>query len=133
MPQNTTLPDSSLKKLEGVHPKLVEVVMLAVTLCTIEFIVVEGVRTLAKQKEYFAAGKSKTMRSRHLDGHAVDLAPMIDLDHDGDLDLSWAKKDFAPIVKAMKAAAKQLGVAMDHGSDWGWDEPHHQLTWAAFP
>lgn len=129
----TALSVRDVQRLVGVNRDLVRVVNRAADLCPIKFMVVEGVRTLAKQREYFAAGKSKTMKSRHLDGHAVDLAPIVDTDGDGDLELSWAKKDFAPIVKAMKQAAKELNIPMEHGSDWGWDEPHHQLTWAAYP
>ena len=122
-----------VSRLNGVHPDLVRVAHRAAAICSITFIVVEGVRTLAKQREYFQAGKSKTMNSRHLTGKAVDLAPIVDTDGDGDLELSWAKNDFLPIVKAMKAAAKELGVAMEHGADWGWDSPHHELKRAAYP
>ena len=73
------------------------------------------------------------MNSRHLTGKAVDLAPIVDTDGDGDLELSWAKKDFRPIVVAMRAAASEMGVAMEHGYDWGWDAPHHELKRAAYP
>lgn len=122
-------------RLAGVHPDLVRVVNRAADLSNTHFIVVEGLRTLAKQREYFAAGKSKTMRSRHLTGHAVDLAPMVDLDGDGDLDLSWAMKDFKPIAVAMKAAAAELKVPIEWGGDWKTflDAPHFQLPWASYP
>ena len=129
----TDLSARDVSRLTGVNRDLVRVVNRAASICPIKFMVVEGVRTLAKQREHFAAGKSKTMRSRHLDGHAVDLAPIVDTDGDGDLELSWNKKDFLPIVKAMKQAAKELGVAMEHGYDWGWDAPHHELKRSAYP
>ena len=131
----TTLSLKSQQRLQGVHPDLVRVVMRAAEFCTIEFVVIEGLRTLAKQREYFAAGKSKTMRSRHLDGHAVDLAPMIDEDHDGDLDLSWNPHFFHPIAQAMKFASNELKVPIEWGGDWTSfvDMPHFQLPWGKYP
>ena len=41
----------SLGKLEGVKPELVEVVKRAIELTTIDFGVIEGVRTEKRQKE----------------------------------------------------------------------------------
>lgn len=131
----TALTSRDVSRLLGVHPDLVRVVNRAASLSPGTFIVVEGLRTLAKQREYFAAGKSKTMKSRHLDGHAVDLAPMVDTDGDGDLELSWAMKDFKPIIAAMKQAAKELNIPIEAGADWKSfvDAPHFQLPWAAYP
>ena len=125
----------SEQRLVGVHPDLVKVLRRAVSLCGFEIMVIEGVRTLAKQKEYFAAGKSKTMRSRHLDGHAVDLGPVLDTDGDGDTELSWNAKDFRPIADAMKQASKEVGVPIEWGGDWlsFKDCPHFQLPWKDYP
>ncbi len=122
-------------RLFGVHPDLVRVVEHASGICTSEFIVVEGLRTLEKQREYFQAGKSKTMRSRHLTGHAVDLAPMVDTDHDGDLELSWSMKDFLPLHEAMEAAGREVNVRIEWGGDWTSfiDAPHWQLPWETYP
>jgi peptidoglycan LD-endopeptidase CwlK len=75
----------SLDRLIGVHPDLVRVVQTAISIAKSDFMVIEGIRTLEKQREYFQAGKSLTMKSRHLTGHAVDLAPYVDTDNDGDL------------------------------------------------
>ena len=131
----TALSARDVQRLTGVHPDLVRVVNRAATMTTIPFMVVEGLRTLAKQREYFAAGKSKTMKSRHLDGHAVDLAPLVDLDNDGDLDVSWNAKDFKPIMAAMEQAAFELHIPLELGGKWrGFvDMPHFQLPWAQYP
>lgn len=131
----TTLSLRSQQRLAGLHPDLVRVILRAADFCSIEFMVVEGMRTLAKQKEYFAAGKSKTMKSRHLNGHAVDLAPMVDLDGDGDTELSWNPRDFHPIALAMKFASNELKVPIEWGGDWTSfvDMPHFQLPWAKYP
>jgi len=114
---------------------LVKVVHAALAISKSDFIVVEGLRTLAKQREYFQAGKSKTMRSRHLTGHAVDLAPLVDTDGDGDLELSWERSHFYPISDAMFAAAASLGVTVEWGGDWSSfvDMPHWQLPWSKYP
>lgn len=123
------------QRLVGVHPDLVRVVEHASGLCLITFMVVEGVRTLEKQREYFQAGKSKTMRSRHLTGHAVDLAPIVDTDGDGDIELSWDLKDFLPVRDAMLRAAEDVAVQLEWGGNWKsfMDAPHWQLPWAAYP
>ena len=131
----TELSARDVSRLTGVNRDLVRVVNRAASICPIKFMVVEGVRTIAKQREYFLAGKSKTLRSRHLDGHAVDLAPIVDTDGDGDIELSWAMKDFKPIIAAMKQAAKELNIPIEAGADWKSfvDAPHFQLPWAAYP
>ena len=63
--------------LEGVHPDLVKVVHRAAALSDIDFTVLEGLRTVARQKQLVKAGASKTMNSRHITGHAVDLAVLV--------------------------------------------------------
>lgn len=117
-----SLNQKSELNLTGVHPDLCRVVRRAATMTS--FIVVEGVRTLEKQREYFQAGKSKTMNSRHLAkpvGRAVDLCPLIDTDGDGDLELSWKLKDFFPIRDAMFTAAQEESVPIVWGADWNGD------------
>jgi peptidoglycan LD-endopeptidase CwlK len=68
----------SLSRLEGVHPDLVRVVKKAAAMSDLDFTVLEGLRTVARQTQLVKQGASKTMNSRHLTGHAVDLAPLID-------------------------------------------------------
>jgi peptidoglycan L-alanyl-D-glutamate endopeptidase CwlK len=123
---------SSVAKLKGVHPDLVRVVMR----CAKDwkdagtgFIVTCGLRTLAEQKVLVAKGASKTMRSRHLTGHAVDLAATIA----GKVRWDWPLYD--RLAKAMKAAAKAEKVAVEAGADWPKfrDGPHFQLPWAQYP
>lgn len=117
----------SKERLKGVHPDLVRVVTRALELSSVDFSVAEGLRTKERQKELVAKGLSKTMNSRHITGHAVDLYPV------GNPDGKWTPEDFAPIVKAMKEAAKELGIHVVHGADWGWDFPHHELGKGIYP
>ncbi len=119
----------SLSKLEGVHPDLVKVVKLTIKRSPIDFVVVEGVRTIARQKELLAAGASKTLKSRHLTGHAVDLAPVVGAT------VRWDWPLFHQLAPVVKAAAVELGVPLEWGGDWKLfkDGPHWQLPWKEYP
>ncbi len=120
------LSNKSKAKLEGVHPDLVSVVERAIELTDQDFSVLEGLRSIERQRELVDTGKSTTMNSRHLTGHAVDLAPY---------PLSWDWNYFYPIADAMKEAARELDVAIVWGGDWKSfpDGPHFQLDWKAYP
>jgi peptidoglycan L-alanyl-D-glutamate endopeptidase CwlK len=119
----------SLDRLKGVHPDLVRVVKRAIKLTDTDFTVLEGVRTLAKQREYVKAGASRTMNSRHLTGHAVDLGALVN----GKVRWDWPL--YGRIAKAMKDAAKQEGVAIVWGGDWlrFRDGPHFELDRKKYP
>jgi peptidoglycan L-alanyl-D-glutamate endopeptidase CwlK len=123
------LSSRSLAKLEGVHPDLVRVVKRALELSEVDFAVVEGLRTQARQRQLVQAGASQTMDSRHLTGHAVDLAPYIG----GQIRWDWPP--FYKIADAMKAAARELGVSLNWGGDWTTlkDGPHWQLDRREYP
>lgn len=129
-----TLNARSLALLDGVHPDLRKIVMRCAKDSKIDFIVTEGRRTLARQKELVAKGASKTMKSRHLpsaDGksRACDLAVIIG----GKARWDWPL--YANLAKEMKAAAKAVGVSVEWGGDWKSfkDGPHYQLPWAKYP
>lgn len=125
-----TLNERSLKNLQGVHKDLVKVVLMAAKLTTVDFIITEGLRTLERQKMLVEKGFSKTLKSRHLDGHAVDFAPLIDGE------VTWKTPPFLPVIAAFKEAARLNNVAIESGSDWKpsfRDYPHIQLTWRAYP
>ena len=121
-------------RLTGVHPLLIKVVELAVTRAPWDVAVIEGVRTLARQKELVAQGASKTMNSRHIPGadglsKAVDIAPAPD-GHP-----SWAWPLYDKLAPIMKQAAKDLNVTIEWGGDWASfkDGPHWQLPYKLFP
>lgn len=129
-PGQWTLDARSLSRLEGVHPDLVKVVKAAATLSPLRFTVLEGLRTVARQRELVAKGASQTMRSRHLNGHAVDIAPLDDRGQ-----VSWDWPLYHRLAPAMKRAAKEAGVAITWGGDWVSfkDGPHWELEWRAYP
>jgi peptidoglycan L-alanyl-D-glutamate endopeptidase CwlK len=113
----------SKKRLEGVHEDMVKVVELAIQISEVDFTVTDGLRSLERQKELFKSGATKTMNSRHLTGHAVDLAAYIDNS------ISWDWAFYEKISKAMKEASKKLGIPIEWGGDWTTfkDGPHFQL------
>ena len=119
----------SLTRLEGVHPDLVRVVKRAAAMSALDFTVLEGLRALERQKELFNKRATQTMKSRHLDGHAVDLAPMIG----GEVRWDWPL--YHQLAEIVKAAAKAENVPLEWGGDWKTfkDGPHWQLPWKEYP
>lgn len=119
----------SKKALEGVHPDLVAVVKRAIQLTSVDFVVTEGLRTLERQHHLKALGATRTLRSRHLTGHAVDLAAL-----DGRT-IRWDWPLYDRIAKAMKQAARELKVQLVWGGDWKTfkDGPHFELDRAVYP
>ena len=105
----------SLSRLRGVHPLLVGVVVRAIRITTADFTVYEGLRTMARQNELVAAGKSKTLNSRHLTGHAVDLPAYR---HGVPV---WDRVLAQPIMNAMMQSARDCGVELRWGGDWDMD------------
>jgi peptidoglycan L-alanyl-D-glutamate endopeptidase CwlK len=123
-----TLGPRSKQRLKGVHPDLVKVVERAIEISTIDFTVLEGVRTPERQKALLEAGASQTLNSRHITGHAVDLGAWVD----NQVDWSWPL--YHKIAAAMKESAKQVDVPIEWGGDWKMkDGPHWQLPWKNYP
>lgn len=119
----------SITRLKGVHPDLVKVVKRAIQITECDFTVIEGVRTKARQAELVKTGASQTFNSRHLTGHAIDLAAWVNGT------VSWDWKYYYQIEKAMKQAAQELNVSIEWGGDWRKfkDGPHWQLPWSKYP
>lgn len=146
----------SQKRLSGVHEDLAAVVRRAIAISPVDFTVLEGVRSQARQEELVRAGKSKTMNSRHLTGHAADLGAWVDGK------VSWEWHHYPRIAWAMMKAVQDLGIPVTWGGVWDvplleftgtpeeevaeyvarrkeeghrtfLDGPHFQLTWEAYP
>lgn len=155
-----TLSERSRSRLKGVHPDLVKVVELALSLSTQDFSVLEGVRSPARQKALYGKGRTArhlqemgidpaladpsankvtwTLKSNHFVGpdgfgRAVDLVPY-------PLDWNDTTK-FDQIAHAMLGAAERLGIRIRWGADWDMDDkarergesdsPHFELAGAA--
>ena len=105
------------------------VVELAIIMTPVDFTVVEGLRTPERQRQLYKAGATKTLNSRHLTGHAVDLAPLVQ----GQVRWDWPL--FHKLAPVVKDAAEELGVRIEWGGDWPRfpDGPHFELSRAAYP
>jgi len=133
-----SLSTRSLNNLKGVNPSLVAVVKRAIEITTQDFVVIEGLRTQARQDELWAQGRTKPGpivtwtkdASSHGTGRAVDICPY---------PVDWNDlKKFDAISKAMFAAAEDIGVTLRWGADWDQDgkprergesdSPHFELA-----
>ena len=119
----------SRQRLKGVHQDLVNVVERAIEITTVDFTVLEGLRTPERQKTLYEAGASQTLNGRHITGHAVDLGAYVD----GQIDWSWPL--YAQIAGAMKDAAMEFKVPIVWGGDWTSfrDGPHYELNRKFYP
>jgi peptidoglycan LD-endopeptidase CwlK len=106
------LSQRSLDKLDGVDEKLVATVKLAIAVAKIDFGVICGLRTMEEQRVLVDKGASKTMRSKHLDGKAVDLMAYIGSRG------SWELNLYDDIADAMKEAAVETGAVLRWGAAW---------------
>jgi peptidoglycan L-alanyl-D-glutamate endopeptidase CwlK len=132
-----TWSERSLRNLQGINPDLRKIMDRALEISPLDFVVIEGLRTKERQRELVAKGASRTMKSRHLTGHAVDLVPLLDLDRDGKVEttemFNW------PLMRQLavhiKQAAKDVHVPIEWGGDWTSfpDGPHWQLPAKAYP
>tara|TARA_R110002167_G_scaffold174563_2_gene373470 strand:+ start:345 stop:797 length:453 start_codon:yes stop_codon:yes gene_type:complete len=102
----------SLDKMNGVDDRLVEVVKKAIKLTNVDFGVTYGLRTREEQAELVAQGRSQTMKSKHLDGRAVDLVAYFGSN------VSWELNIYDDICDAMAQAAREEGVAIKWGAAW---------------
>jgi peptidoglycan LD-endopeptidase CwlK len=133
----------SRANLEGVDPDMIRVVERAIANSPQDFMVLEGVRTPARQKELYAQGRTKpgkkvtwTLNSNHFInpktgyGQAVDLVPF---------PVDWSDlKKFDVMARAMLKAATDLGIPIRWGANWdgdgNWrekgetDSPHFELV-----
>ena len=107
-----SLSSRSLKKLEGVDETLVEVVKEAINLTKVDFGVTFGMRTLEEQQKLYDSGRSQTMKSKHLDGRAVDLVAYFGSD------ISWELNVYDDICDAMAEAARRHTLAVKWGAAW---------------
>ena len=106
------LSSKSLGKLEGVNPLMVNTVKRAIEMTKVDFGVICGLRTVEEQEELVAKGAAQTMKSKHIDGLAVDLMAYL-----GGR-ASWELNLYDDIADAMKEAAKLENVGVRWGAAW---------------
>ena len=115
--------DRSKAKLQGVDPRLVKIAELALQRSPFDFGITEGVRTLEQQKKYVADGKSQTMKSKHLEGRAIDFVVYINGK------ANWDLSNYEKVARVFLEIGKEQGVELEAGAFWKTfkDGPHIQL------
>jgi len=123
------LSSRSLARLDGVHPDLIRVVKRAIQITPVDFGITEGLRTKERQRELVAKGASRTLNSRHLTGHAVDVVAYIGSE------VRWDWPLYPKIAAAFRQAAKEEGIPIIWGGDWPKlrDGPHFELDRKVYP
>ena len=106
-----TLSTRSKTNLKGIKQPLQDVVARAIELTEVDFVVIEGLRTTARQQELVNKGASQTMNSKHITGDAVDLAAW-------DESIRWEMAFYFKIAEAMRTAAKEKNVGIRWGGAW---------------
>ena len=115
----------SFGNLQGVDSRLQVVMGTAIQYSPFDFIVIEGLRTKERQAKLVKEGASMTMNSRHLTGHAVDLAIWLNGE------INWDFENYKILNDHVQEIAKQHGVDITWGGEWKrfLDGPHFELTW----
>ena len=102
----------SRERLQGVDHRLQDLALKIVTDhhdCS----VIYGLRTEEEQRRLVEKGLSKTMKSKHLTGEAIDLAPY---------PIDWENtKRFYYFAGIVLGVAKEMGIDLRWGGDWDMD------------
>jgi len=119
----------SLDRLQGVHPDMVKLMSESIKESPYDFGITEGRRDNTRQQQLVKEGKSRTLNSRHLTGHAVDIAVFIDGK------LTWDFDKYKAVAEHVKKVAASLGVSIIWGGDWRGlvDGPHFELNRKDYP
>jgi len=102
----------SMGRLEGINPDLIRVVTEAIKTTKVDFGVTCGMRTVEEQEKLVASGASQTMKSKHLEGRAVDLVAYVGSS------VTWQLNMYDDLADAMAAAARKLNVPVKWGAAW---------------
>lgn len=129
----------SRDSMNGIHPELVRLMDLSIRNTPVDFTITEGVRTVRRQQELYAQGRTKPGNivtnvdgvnkiSNHQPkpdgyGHAVDLYPYVN----GRVQVNDVA-NLKRIADHIKAVARLHGIRMEWGGDWKMrDYPHFEL------
>ncbi len=102
----------SMSRLEGINPDIIRVVTEAIKLTKVDFGVTCGMRTVEEQEKLVASGASQTMKSKHLEGRAVDLVAYVGSS------VTWQLNMYDDIADAMAEASRKLDVPLKWGAAW---------------
>lgn len=113
----------SESNLMGVHPDLKKLMEKAIADSPHDFAITEGLRTLERQQQLFEEKKTQTLNSRHLTGHAVDIAVKIEGK------VTWEFSYYKSVADHVKKVAEEMNISIVWGGDWKSfkDGPHFEL------
>lgn len=115
--------------LKGVNEKLVMLAGYALAISEQDFFVNEGLRSTAKQQEYYKTGASQldgiNKKSKHQIGRAIDVYYVGWKNTDKVNDPRWEK-----VYEAFRTAAANLHINIVFGANWKSfkDNPHIELA-----
>ena len=128
----------SLERLATCEERLQRVPMLAIQLSTVDFGISEGHRSIERQQELYAQGRTKPGNIvTWVDGvrkkgqHNYSPSKAFDVFAWVDGRVTWEEDYYHEIAKAMKEAAYVLSTPISWGGDWPRpkkDLPHYQLA-----
>ena len=102
----------SQEKLEGIDERMEAVVRYAIGVTKQDFSVICGLRTIEEQRALVQKGASQTMKSKHLEGIAIDTVAYVGSR------VSWELNLYDDIADAIKQAANDLGIHVRWGAAW---------------
>lgn len=105
------LSQRSLRAMAGINGDLEVWVRRLIEVTPIDFVVLEGLRSLKRQAELVASGASQTMNSRHLVGKAVDLGAWLG-------GLRWDAGLYYQIADAGRRVCWETGIPIRWGGCW---------------
>lgn len=111
----------SLANLMSVDKRLILLFAYALNTSPVDFSIIDGKRSIEKQKFLLRTGKTRTLKSKHLDGLAVDAVPY---------PVDWKDtKRFKQLAEHIKDCAEKLSIPIKWGGDWKnfVDMPHYEL------
>ena len=98
--------------MSGIHPDLRKVMDHAIQITKVDLTVIEGLRSRERQRQLFDQGHTRTLNSRHITGHAVDVVPWVKGA------ISWDWVNYYPMAEAILKAAKEVDVPIVWGGAW---------------
>lgn len=110
----------SNERLNTCHPDLQR--LFRAVVAVIDCSVLEGHRSLERQAELLASGKSKVRRSKHnaSPSLAVDVAPY---------PIDWQDTQrFVDFGRFVEAKAREMGISLRWGGDWDGDGDRSDQT-----
>lgn len=113
----------SKERLAGVKKPLQDLFNAAILNSPYDFSITCGLRTVEEQRILFNTGKSRTMKSKHLTGDAVDIAVLVDGK------VTWDFRYYREVAAHILATANRLNIRVAWGGHWKsfLDGPHFEL------